>query len=202
MGGTLAKLLVGAFFVALSAQLGELARELIGRARESVQASELLTIDGQLATWAVDQRRTRAPRDQQEFERALRDLVTARGGRDVVLDRWGQPYLYERLGDQPAWRLSSRGPDRTPGTADDLVVERRGDRVERSRDPQQIAEQALERKRGMDRQVLRELQQLTARLEGAGAGDEAGLDAGLLDGQQAGETLAQLDRLLGSLAAR
>ncbi|HBP20799.1 MAG TPA: 3-isopropylmalate dehydratase large subunit, partial [Planctomycetes bacterium] len=49
MGGALIKVGIGAFFVFASAQMGGLARGLLDRARESVQASELLTLDGQLA---------------------------------------------------------------------------------------------------------------------------------------------------------
>ena len=196
MGGSLAKLLVGAFFVALSSQLGELAQELIGRARESVQASELLTIDGQLVTWAIQERRTRAPRDQAEFDQALRGLLSARGGRDVTLDRWNQPYVYEHLSDKPAWRISSRGPDGLLGTSDDLVVERSGDRVERSRDPVAIAEAAEDRLRRGHRQVALELAKLRAQLEEGQAGQLTSLDAALDDGAAEAAAMEQLDRLL------
>jgi hypothetical protein len=200
MGGTLAKLLVGAFFVALSSQLGELAQELIGRARESVQASELMTIDGQLATWAIQERRTRAPRDQEEFERALRGLLSARGGREVTVDRWGQAYVYQRRGDQPAWRITSLGPDRSLGTPDDLVVERTGDLVERSRDPVAIAEAAQERLRGGREDLLTELDRLRRSLQEEDADASRALDAALGgDAEAKAEAeaaLAQLDALL------
>ena len=46
MGGTLVKLMIGAFFVALASQLGEFAKDIVQRARASVQASELPVLCG------------------------------------------------------------------------------------------------------------------------------------------------------------
>ena len=169
MGGTLTKLLVGAFFVGLSSQMGELAQDVISRARESVQASEMLTLDGTLAAWAIEQRRTRGPRNQEEFDQTLEFILSARGSRDVTRDRWNQPYVYEHISDRPVrWRISSRGPDLRLGTEDDLVVERTGDRSELSRDPVEIIEQAIESTRRRYRKTLAELRFEVARLKGKG----------------------------------
>lgn len=201
MGGVGVKVAIGVFFVALSSQMGKLAEQILGRVRESVQASELSTLDGHLATWAVEQRRTRGPKDQVEFELAVKDLFTERSGRAPTEDRWGQAYIYENLGPRPPaprWRISSKGPDRRAGTADDLVVERVGDRVTRNRDPVEIAEQALERKQRSDRELIAKLRELTARLEGEGAATPPARDDAAEARERAvmNESLAQLDRLL------
>jgi hypothetical protein len=197
VGGTLTKLAIGAFFVALASQGGELARDIVQRVRESVQASELATLDANLyAGWALQQRPTRAPRDQAEFESALAEVLTARGSRDVTRDRWDRPYTYEALGDRPLrWRISSSGRDRTPGTEDDLVVERRDDRATLNRDPVEIIEQAEARARGRQRAALDELRRLRERLETQGAPAPSGpSDADLEREHRA--CLEQLDRLL------
>ena len=126
MGGALIKVGIGAFFVFASAQMGGLARGLLDRARESVQASELLTLDGQLAAWTIAHKRGRPPADQAHFESVCREVLTAPGGRDVTKDRWGEGFVYERIAVRPVeWQISSKGPDRSLGSEDDLVVHRR-----------------------------------------------------------------------------
>lgn len=197
MGGTLAKLMVGVFFVGLASQLGDLARDVVSKARESVQASELLTLDGSLAAWAIEQRRTRAPRDQEEFERTLEHILTARGPRRVSHDRWDRPYVYEYLGDTPLrWRISSRGPDRVLGSDDDLVVERIDDRIQVSRDPAEIAEMALDRALRLDRETVGELRAAVALLEPKTSATAPLLDADATEDAQHTQSLAQLDALL------
>ena len=165
MSGALIKVGLGAFFVWASSQMGALAGDLLGRARLSVQASELSTLDGHLAAWSVgsgfEKRRGGSPPTQAAFERTVSELFTERGGRRAFEDRWGSPYLYERLSDRPpGWRITSRGPDRKAGTADDLILERRGDAVHFNTDPVAIAEGAVARKRRHDEQVLKELERL------------------------------------------
>lgn len=159
--GVAIKIGIGAFFVWASSQMGVLAQEILGRVRESVQASELVTLDNHLAVWAIERRRTRAPKNQQEFDRVVVQLFTQRGGRKVTDDRWGMPYLYEQLSARPVgWRIVSRGPDRKPGTKDDLVLERHGDQVHINKDPTEIAEKAIERKRALDEKLLRKMRDL------------------------------------------
>lgn len=161
MGGTLIKAGIGVFLVFASAKMGGLASELLGRARESVQASELLTLDGHLAAWTVARKRTRPPRDQAHFEEVVRGLFTTRGERDVTRDRWGEVYLYEKLGERPvAWRITSKGPDRTLSTGDDIVLKRHEDHVQINRDPVAIMEAAIEDKRAADQRFLRELERV------------------------------------------
>jgi len=162
------KLLIGAFFVWVSAQMGSLAEEILARVRESVQASELLTLDGYLAVWTIEQKRTLPPKDQEQFEIACRAMLSARGGRPVTHDRWGQPYVYECLGRRPVhWRITSMGPDRRLAgerdpLPDDLIVERVSDRVEINRDPASIMERAIERKLRQDQEILERLRELSA----------------------------------------
>jgi hypothetical protein len=199
MGGTLAKLLVGVFFVGLSSQLGELAQDVVSKARESVQASELMTLDGTLAAWAMEQRRTRAPEHQEEFERTLEQILTARGPRRVTHDRWDRPYAYEHFGDSPLhWRISSGGPDRLLGNGDDLVVERIDDRVEMTRDPVEIAEMAIDRALRLDRETVGELRAAAAKLDPEERAPPQGplLDAKAEETAQHAQSLAQLDELL------
>jgi len=147
---------VGVAFVVAASQLGHFAQQIVERARTSVQASELLKIDGHLAAWTID-RKNRTPRDQAAFERALKDLFTERAGRRVTEDRWGKRYQYSlRRARPPSWRIASSGADRQSGTADDLVVERRADHVEINQDPTEVAEAAIawvqrQRRRELDR---------------------------------------------------
>lgn len=158
MGGTLVKAGIGVFLVVAAAKMGGLATELLGRARESVQASELLTLDGHLAAWTIARKRTHPPRDQAHFEEVVVGLFTTRGERDVTQDRWGETYLYEKLGERPvAWRITSKGPDRALGTGDDLVLKRYEDNVQINRDPVAIMEAAIEDKRQADERFLRDL---------------------------------------------
>ena len=168
MGGTLIKAGIGVFLVVAAARFGGLATELLGRARESVQASELLTLDGQLAAWTVGRKRTRPPRDQAHFEEVVAGLCSrpAASG-DVTQDRWGETYVYEKLGERPvAWRITSKGPDRALGTGDDLVLKRHEDNVQINKRPRvAIMEAAIEDKRQADQRFLRDLEPCSA--EGA-----------------------------------
>jgi hypothetical protein len=158
VGGTFVKAGIGVFLVVAAAKLGGLATELMGRARESVQASELLTLDGHLAAWTIGRKRTRPPRDQAHFNEVVAGLFTTRGKRDVTQDRWGETYVYEKLGERPvAWRITSKGPDRALGTGDDLVLKRHEDNVQINRDPVAIMEAAIEDKRQADERFLRDL---------------------------------------------
>src|SRR5207237_6577040 len=113
------KVAIAGFLVWLSAQMGVFADEIMHRVRESVQASELLSVDGAVYQWAAldpENPKPRSPKDQAEFERVLRDNLTAAGGRDVTRDRWDEPYLYDRVrrAAQRAfyYRLARQGPDR------------------------------------------------------------------------------------------
>jgi hypothetical protein len=133
--------------------------------RDSVQASELMMIDGHVHAWTIEQQRSRPPRDQVAFERAVRDSLTA-AGRDPTRDRWDQPYLYDLLAERPVrWRIATKGADKAPGTPDDIVVARHGNQVSIDRDPVKIAENALERKRRVDAAAVERLRALTARAD-------------------------------------
>src|SRR5262249_35666026 len=133
VGGTALKVLIAGFFVWLSAQMGTFADEILGRVRESVQASELLEIDTYVYQHSVlENERTHPPKDQAEFEAILKDWLTASAGRDVTKDRWERPYAYDHLPSRDPrdvlYRIASGGPDRKLGTEDDIVVERENDR--------------------------------------------------------------------------
>ena len=200
MGGALIKVGIGAFFVFASAQMGDLARGLLDRARESVKASELLTLDGQLAAWTIGQKRGRPPTDQAHFDRVCREILTAPGGRDVTKDRWGEGYVYERIAVRPVeWEISSKGPDRSLGSEDDLVVHRRDDHVEINRDPVSIIEGAIERVRRADERRLDALAKLSAG-EKQPPLFEADQKVDLTPARKAAlrQQLSELDRLLDS----
>ncbi len=166
MGGAAGiKIAMMVFFVWLSSQMGSMVEEVLGRVRVSIQASELMTLDGHLAVWAIEQRRTRPPDDQAEFEKACNIMLSVRG-RSVTQDRWREDYIYERVRRTPVhWRVTSKGPDRIYGTEDDISVERIGDMVELNTDPVAVIEQAIARKRKLDAQVLRRLRTLVKHIE-------------------------------------
>lgn len=171
MGGVAFKAAVGAFLVWLSAQMGAFADEILGKVRESVQASELLEIDHFVAYESAfgedPAKKAHAPRDQAEFERVLSEWLTASGGRHVTRDRWDEPYVYCRLpSDDPRsirYRITSKGPDRRLGTPDDIVLEREGEHAAIDRDPEKIAQAAIERKQALDREVAKRVSELLAR---------------------------------------
>ncbi|MGE0707742.1 MAG: hypothetical protein AB7N76_13480 [Planctomycetota bacterium] len=209
-GGALIKLGIGGFFVFASAQMGSVAQDLLQRARESVQASELSTLDGHLAAWVIEQKRGRPPRDQDHFEQVCRQLFTARGGRDVTRDRWGEAYVYDKIHDRPPeWEISSKGPDKRLGTEDDLVVHRREDQVHLNKDPAKIIEGAIERLKRQDEQRLRELERVGRELDRKGLKDagksadapafaegEPGPDQAPLQKRALEQQLNELDALL------
>lgn len=169
MGGGITKVGVAAFLVVLAAMLGDVAQDLLGRARDSVQASELMMIDGHVHAWTIEQQRSKPPRDQAAFERAVRDSLTA-PGRDPTRDRWDRPYVYDLVAERPVtWRIATNGADKAPGTGDDIVVERRGDQVSIDRDPVKIAEGAIDRKRRADLAAVERLRALTAKTDAAPA---------------------------------
>jgi hypothetical protein len=168
VSGIAFKVAAGAFLVWLSAQMGSFVDDLLERVRESVQASELLEIDRYVDYHAVfgddPSRKTHAPADQAEFERVLAEWITSQGGRNVARDRWDEPYVYEKL-DSPdprdvRYRITSKGPDRKLGTDDDIALERDGDHATINRDPSRIAEEAIERKARLDREVGKRVQEL------------------------------------------
>jgi hypothetical protein len=166
MTGTALKVAIGVFFVWLSAQMGTFVDEVLTRVKESVQASELLKIDSFVHVVSIgdEQRRQRPPRDQAEFDAIVRDWLTAQGGRDVAKDRWNEPYIYDRIPrDDPRdiyYRITSKGPDRLLGTADDIVIEREGESSRINRNPVDLAEHALERKQELDREIGKKLRDL------------------------------------------
>ena len=165
MGGTALKLLIAGFFVWLSAQMGTFVDEILTRVSESVQASELLQIDGYVYYHsALENERTRAPRDQTEFESVVREWTEAPAGRDVTKDRWDRPLVYDHQESRDPreihWRISSGGPDRKIGTDDDLVVVRDNDVARINRDPAKIAELAIERKEKLDRETTTRVRQV------------------------------------------
>jgi hypothetical protein len=200
VGGALLKIGIGGFFVFASAQMGSLAKDLLDRARESVQASEMLTLDSHLAVWTIEQKRGRPPRDQKQFQSVCKQLFTARGGRDVTKDRWGMVYVYEPINVRPVeWRISSLGPDKKLGTDDDLIVHRRSDTVQINKDPTEIIEAAIERLRRVDEQRLRELerlQQKQGKQPPVFEKDEQGVKLDPLQKRALKQQLAELDALL------
>jgi hypothetical protein len=168
MGGVAFKVAIGGFLVWLSAQMGTFAEEILGKVRESVQASELVEIDRFVAVQSAfgddPTKKARAPKDQAEFERILREWTVASGGRDVTRDRWDEPYVYHRVPSRDArdvkYRITSKGADRRMGSTDDLVVERENDHSSINRDPVKIAESAIEQKKALDREVARRANEL------------------------------------------
>lgn len=168
MSGVAFKVAIGAFLVWLSAQMGTFAEEILGKVRESVQASELVEIDHYVAyesAFGSDaSKKARAPRDQDEFERILQEWLNASGGRRVTRDRWDEPYVYFKVPSRDArdvkYRITSKGSDRKLGTPDDLILERDNDRSSINRDPTKIAESAIERKKELDREVAKRVDEL------------------------------------------
>jgi hypothetical protein len=168
MGGVFFKVAVGGFLVWLSAQMGTFARELLEQVRESVQASELVEIDHYVAyesSFGADPaKKAHAPADQAEFERILQEWLTASGGRKVTLDRWDEPYVYYRIPATDArdvkYRITSKGADKKLGTPDDIILEREGEHAEINRDPVKIAESAIERKKQLDKDVAKQVDEL------------------------------------------
>ena len=168
MSGVAFKVAAGAFLVWLSAQMGTFADEILGKVRVSVQASELVEIDRYVAyesAFGADpSKKAHAPADQAEFERILREWLEASGGRNVLRDRWDEPYVYFRVPTKDPrdvhYRITSKGPDRKLGTDDDIVLEREGDRSTINRDPAAIAESAIERKKALDREVAKKVNDL------------------------------------------
>ena len=57
--------------------------------------------------------------DRAEFARLIQRRFRSRL-KDPRLDSWGRPYQYRRLAR--GFELRSAGPDRTPGSADDIVM--------------------------------------------------------------------------------
>lgn len=168
MGGLVFKIAVGGFLVWLSAQMGTFAEEILGKVRESVQASELVEIDRyvhyQSAFGDDASKKAHAPKDQIEFERVLREWTAASGNRNVTLDRWEQPYVYFKVASpdprEVKYRITSKGADRKIGSADDLVLERDNERTSINRDPTKIAESAIEQKKALDREVAKKVNEL------------------------------------------
>ena len=168
MGGVAFKIAIGGFLIWLSAQMGTFAEEILGKVRESVQASELVEIDKYVAVQSAfgddPTKKAHAPKDQAEFERILRDWTVASGNRDVTKDRWDQPYVYFRVPSRDArdvkYRITSKGADKKIGSGDDLVVERENDHSSINRDPTRIAESAIEQKKALDREVARRANEL------------------------------------------
>jgi hypothetical protein len=167
MGGIAFKIAIGGFLVWLSAQMGAFVEEVLGKVRESVQASELLEIDKYVAYASVfdENRKTvHAPKDQAEFEKILQDWLTAGGGRKVAKDRWDEPYVYFRVPSRDPrdvrYRITSKGADKKLGTPDDIVLERDNDHATINRDPTKIADQAIEQKKQLDRDVAKKVEEL------------------------------------------
>ena len=159
--------MIAGFFVWMMAQMGTFADEVLGRVKESLQASELLLIDEYVYNWTENEHeRPRAPKDQAEFEAVVRDWTEAKAGRNVTRDRWDRPYVYDPVAQADprhiVWRISSMGPDCKLGTADDLVVERDGDRATINRDPAKIAEEAIERKQRLDTETVSRVREILA----------------------------------------
>ena len=93
---------------------------------------EAVLTGGQLAT-AGDMRsisnmfdyhylkRGRLPR-QEDFGRWLEATFKTSVDRDLAIDHWGTPYVYEVNEELNRYRLISAGPDMEVGTADDLMI--------------------------------------------------------------------------------
>src|ERR1700722_4466422 len=98
MGSLAFTLAPGGFGIWPAAELGTFADEILGKVRESVQASELLEIDRYISVQSAlgddPNRKPHAPLDQQDFERVVSGWLTASGNRDVTRDRWGEPFVY------------------------------------------------------------------------------------------------------------
>jgi hypothetical protein len=167
VGGTALKLAIAAFFVGLSAQIGTLADEVLSCVRESAQASELVEVDACVArACAINTEQARAPKDQSEFEKIVRDGIQRAFGRDPSLDSWDKPYVYERIPSRDAravlYTITSCGPDRLFGTSDDIVLERENESSTIDRDPAAKAERASERKKRLDRDAATRLRETLA----------------------------------------
>jgi hypothetical protein len=181
MGGVAFKVAIGGFLVWLSAQMGTFAEEILGKVRESVQASELVEIDRYVAYESAfgqdPSKKAHAPKDQAEFEQVLREWTTASGNRNVTLDRWDQPYAYFKIPSRDPrdvkYRITSKGADKKIGSADDLVVERENDHSSINRDPTKIAESAIEQKKALDREVARRANELLRQAPGQAAKNAA-----------------------------
>lgn len=59
---------------------------------------------------------------QQNNGAAAPNLAAAGLSGDALVDYWGTPYGYEVGPDGKSWTFTVVGPDKTPGTADDLVL--------------------------------------------------------------------------------
>jgi hypothetical protein len=55
------------------------------------------------------------------FPQWLEEHFKENAQRDLLLDSWGTPFLYETSDRRKRYRLASAGPDKQTGTGDDIV---------------------------------------------------------------------------------
>jgi len=83
------------------------------------------------------------PVDQAAFQAVLAQMVEVHGERQAHQDQWGQPYRYTRLGMED-YDIGSNGKDGVSGTADDLLLTRRGAVVKLNIDLQKVTSELVD----------------------------------------------------------
>jgi hypothetical protein len=108
-------------------------------------------------------RRKRPPKDQAELDQMIQRWFQSQG-RSVIRDRWNEPFIYFRTPrNDPRdiyYQIVSKGPDRLPGTVDDIVLIREESSRHINRNPAEVMAQATERKRQLDRETSERIRQL------------------------------------------
>ena len=108
----------------LTAVYNDVPQKMMNLFDEAVAAAQMVSTAGDLKTMStmLDANyvmNRRLPR-QNEFRAWLSDTFKENNVKDLSVDHWGSPYLYLLSKDGRQYMLVSLGPDRLPGTADDM----------------------------------------------------------------------------------
>jgi len=93
--------------------------EAILAARQAVTAGDLHTMSVMLSAGYIMDRRLPS---EAEFDAWLNKTLKENNIKDLAVDHWGHPYLYQRGETGRTYVLRSVGPDGIAETADDLSI--------------------------------------------------------------------------------
>lgn len=93
--------------------------EILTATRQVVTAGDLHSMSVMLSAGYVMDRRLPS---EEEFESWLNKTFKENSIKDLAVDHWGHPYVYQLSENKRTYVLRSVGPDGIAGTADDMSI--------------------------------------------------------------------------------
>lgn len=167
-----AKAMAGATVMSLAGASADAMKDVLANVQKSVTMIEFQAIDRALqrdeVLNSINKSKSKFPANQEKFEKFMNESFEQKNIRDNMKDQWGTDIQYERAPKDDGYTIVSAGPDLTFTTEDDLILKRKGHKIELNANPLTIMTEEITKAIEREKERAEQIQELNNELQAAG----------------------------------